>query len=166
MSTPGQRGAPLGYWGIIEGAVANRVSTQDLWSAIREATADPTNGLTGITLMDVNSLRSQAAMIRNAGAEFNRATEDLVISSQMVARAPWSRPEDARNLSPKLQVRFLHTTMKDGVLESNWRTYVHPGGAPATVGDLRSIVDRAGQMLAQDYETDHVNVDALSVLEV
>lgn len=166
MTTPGRRGAPLGYWGVIEGAVTARMSTADLWTAIREATADPTNGLSGITLMDVNRLRSSAALIRNSGAEFNRATNDLVISGKMIATAPWARPEESQRLAPKLQIRFQHTTMKDGILETNWRTYMHPGQVPATVGDLRAIVDRAGQMLAQDYETDHVNVDALSVLVV
>lgn len=166
MTTPGRRGAPLGYWGVIEAAVTNRMSTADLWSAIREATANPANGLTGITLMDVNRLRSSAALIRNSAAEFNRATDDLVISGKMIATAPWARKEESQRLAPKLQIRFLHTTLKDEIFETSWRTYMHPGPAPATVGDLRAIVDRAGQMLAQDYETDHVSVDQLSVLVV
>lgn len=166
VTQPPPRSQALGYWGAIEHAVASRASTADLWAAIRGVTADPSNKLTGISFREVNQLRSAAAGIRNAGQRLNAAEPDQVLRGNMLHTAPWARSEDQRELTPKLQVRFEHTVLNQGVPETEWRTYLHPGPAPQTVGDLRDLVDRAGRELARDYEVEHFGVGSISAMIV
>lgn len=158
--------AALTYWGVVQHAVQNKATTAELWEAIRQSAADQGWERPGVTLRGINEIRSMAAQTRNADTRLAQTDREAVLGTQHFSEAPWSRPPTDRNLSPMLQIRFEHHTIVDGELQTNWRTVIHSGILPSTVGDLYDLVDQSGEQLANDYEVDHAGYGQISVMSV
>jgi hypothetical protein len=135
----------MAYWGTVQAAVAQRATTAELWSAIRDAQANEPGGFGPVTVQGINEVRSAAAQLRNSGEAFGAAREDSTasgldrsISSDMMATAPWSSEQMALTTLADYQVRFqaLFTTPL-GEASSVMLTAKYPNGQlPATVGEL------------------------------
>lgn len=158
--------AALIYWGVVQHAVESKADTRTLWNAIRESAEAQGFDRPGVSLMGVNEIRSQAALVRNAEVALGNADRAGALQSQHIAEAPWSRPQEERNLNPMLQIRFQHHTISEGMLKTEWRTVVHSGMLPASVNDLFGLVDQSAEQLAADYEVDHAGVGRVTALSV
>lgn len=156
----------LAYWGVIERAARERMTTADLWSGIRQAAADLGLEAPGVTARGVAQLRGIAGGVQASSRNLARTDREFSLEARHVAQAPWSRPPELQNALAMHQVRFLHTTMTPTGEQSEWRTVVMTGGLPATVGDLVDAVEGDAIELARKYGGDHVGVSGLQILAV
>src|SRR5215468_6295636 len=137
--------AALAYWGTIQAGVSQRMSTADLWAAIRAAQALEPGGGGKVTIQGVNEIRSAAAQIRNASESFGNARDfadrygiDQAITSEMMSTAPWSREQQSLQTLADYQVRFeARMTSPLGTEFTQTLTALFPNGSlPATTGEL------------------------------
>jgi hypothetical protein len=156
----------LKYWPQIEFAAQSRMSTADLWSAIRDAADELGLSSPGVTANGVSTLRGLASGIQRRGEAVDRAHDSQRLTDEHMAQAPWSRPLPQQNAFPMFQVRFQHTFMQDGEERSEWRTSVFNGRLPRTAGELRAAIDMDANELASKYGSTHVGVGNLQILQV
>lgn len=137
--TPGVR-ALLGLWGPIASSAAQHLTTQDLWRTVRTAAADSGLTLAGVTIQDMNYVRSAANKTLQAQAALGRATPTQALDATMMAQSPWSPFTAASAAAPTWMVRYeaLFDTEEGPV--SQWMTssYDLTNLLPQTVGDLTS----------------------------
>lgn len=160
--TPGQK-ALLPFWGNIQSAVSQRVSTADLWAAVREASAAEGVVLRGVSATDMSGLRGLAASQRNGSQSFDTARPDQVITGQMIAQDLSSRSLQDQALAPSWIVRFEQDLNVSGRLMTVWRSSVFEGSLPITKGDLMNTLDTdAEQLLAASSG----GIDATSAVHI
>lgn len=146
--TPGQRQL-LAYWGPIQTAVAQRVSTADLWSIVRERAQAEGAALKGVSAIDMGVLRGIAAAQRNAMEAVQRGGADAVITADMIGRDISSRAQQDQNLAPKWLVRFEQDLNVGGQLVTVWRSSFFDQVLPGRTSELRQALEQdAEQMLA------------------
>lgn len=121
-------------YGLIRGAVEQRMTTADLWASIRAS------DLTA-TFSDVNTLRSFAASARNARLELASAQESHAVTGKMISIAPWAREPQSRSLAPayQLNIPYSYTDMAGNVVQDWINKTVH--ALPATVGEISALAD-------------------------
>ena len=160
--TPGQK-ALLPYWGPIQSAVSQRVSTADLWTAVREAAAAEGVTISGVSATDMSGLRGLAASQRNASANFSQAHPGDTITGSMIAQDISSRGLADQALAPSWIVRFEQDLNFEGQLRTVWRSSVFEGSLPPTVDELRNQLDLdAEQLLASSSG----GIDATSAVHI
>lgn len=163
--TPGQQ-LLLAYWGNIQSAVSQRASTQDLWSAVRDAAATEGVQLKGVSAIDMNLLRSIAAEQQRSMQTLASAPLSQAIDPSMIARDVSARDQAAQNLAPAWLVRFEHQVLVEGETVTQWRTSTFEGFLPATKADLLDQVGNDAIAMADDYGTTHVGVGAVQISAV
>jgi len=163
--TTGQRKL-LAYWGTIQSAVSQRVSTADLWAAVRDAADAEGVSLKGSTAIDMGRLRSIAGSMRNAQEQLQQGRPDQVITGSMIATDLSARPLQDQLLAPSWIVRFEHDVTVNGELQTLWRSSVFESSLPPTIGDLRSSVEADAVALADDYDVTHVGVGRMQISAV
>lgn len=157
----------MGYWGVIERAVADRLTTADLWSDIRDAADELGLESPGVTVRGVNELRRLANTIQNSGRQFERATDETGLDARMMGEAPWSRPLAEQNALGIYQVRYQHTYVTAEGPQTEWRTSVfNAADMPDTVGELRDAIGQDAQQLADKYGVSHVEFGSVQILSV
>lgn len=121
-------------YGLIRGAVEQRMSTADLWASIRAS------DLTA-TFKDVNQLRSDAASARNARMALASAMDSHAITGRMISIAPWARPPQSRSLAPSYQLNIPYSyTAINGDVVQDWINKTVTA-LPATVGEISALAD-------------------------
>lgn len=155
--SPGARRL-LGFWGVIQAGVAQRASTADLWSMVRDAAAAEGVELHGANAIDLGQLRSLAAGNRNAGEQFARAAGNLGITTEMIGTELWSRAPLEQGITPRWLVRFQQTTESEGEQSTGWRAASYLGNLPATKQQLLDELDAHAQDMAVDYDTEHIGI--------
>lgn len=163
--TPGQLKL-LAYWGPIQSAVSQRVSTADLWAAVRAEAAARGQTLTGVSAVDMNVLRSIASEQRNVASSLAAARPDQGITANMIARDVSSRPLSAQNAAPAWLVRFEHQVLIGGQEVTQWRTSTFEGFLPGTKAGLTNIITADAVALADDYQVTHVGVGSMFITAV
>lgn len=163
--TEGQRRL-LAYWGNIQAAVAERVSTAELWSRVRAAAEQEGVSLHGVGAIDMGRLRSIAAAQRGAMAALGGARRDQAITGAMIASDLSARPLQDQLLAPSWIVRFEHDIVVEGELRTVWRSSVVDGGLPATVQDLYDRVSEDAEAMAEDYDVSHAGVGRIQISAV
>jgi len=157
----------LAYWAEIEYAAANRMPTADLWRVLNDAAASLGLDSPGVTIQQVNEVRSMASGIQAASARLARLDPSYSLSDgRVVAQAPWSRSPAERQALPMYQVRFQHTVNGPNGEETQWRTSTLRGRLPRTLGDLLDAVGEDAENLADKYGGEHVGVGSLQLLSV
>ena len=135
----------MAYWGTIQGAVSDRTSTADIWSAIKDAQASQPDKFGSVTVQGVNEIRSAAAAIRNTSESLSnaRSVEESSglpqsITGKMMTTVPWSRDQQVLNTLADYQVRFeaLFTTPLGASASVMLTAKYGAGELPATVGEL------------------------------
>lgn len=168
MTTPS--GLPiraLQYWGVASGAVAARATTAEVWAAINAAAQANGQESAGLTLGDFNKLRSAAAGVRNASEYLAQGNPESVIEDAMIGSPPWARPLSEQNAAPMFQARFLHTTADDEGNESaDWRTVTFSSGLPPTLDAFHTALQQDAEALADKYNSQHVDVDSITIMRV
>lgn len=168
MTTPsGLPTKALQFWGVATGAVASRATTAEVWGAINDAAAAMGMSSPGLSLRDFNTLRSQAASVRNASERLDSGQFESQITGDMIGTPPWARDLAERNAAPMYQVRFKHDTAdSEGFITSDWRTVVFSSGLPPTLAAFHDALDQDAQALADKYNTDHVAVSSVTILAI
>ena len=126
------------YWGVIQAAAAQHMTTADLWAAIRGAAEQAGLASPGVNASDISVLRGYAgAMVRAADA-LAASEPGLGLTSSMIATAPWARPLAEQNLSPMFQATYKITGLSPtGAPVEGWLTSVfNTQTLPGTVGEL------------------------------
>ncbi len=160
--TAGQRQL-LAYWGEIQSAVSRRVSTADLWTAVRSAAEAEGVQLRGAGAIDMNLLRGLAAQQRNAMDVLQGARMGDTIVSSMIAQDISARSQQDQDLAPRWIVRFEHDVTVGGQLQTLWRSSIFEGVLPSTRSDLTSAVEADAQALADDYDVTHIGVGRIQI---
>lgn len=129
-------------YGLIRGAVEQRVSTADLWQSIRDS------GIPA-SFQQVNEYRSAAATTRNARDVFAAADSTNAITANMIGTAPWARSQSSQSLAPAYQLNIPYAaTDSEGNIVQGWVSKT-VSVLPAAVGDL---VDYASSLIS-DFDT-------------
>lgn len=154
------------YWGEIQAAASEGMTTADLWSLIQDAAEEMGLESPGVTIRGVSELRGLAGRIIASGRTFATAGPEISLSGRDWAEAPWSRPLAEQNALGIWQVRFQHTTLGPDGPETQWRTSVFTGSVPGTVGELRSALEEDAQAMATKYGVGHIGFDNVQLLVV
>lgn len=158
--------AALAYWPQIQHAAAVGMTTADMWATIRASAADLGLETPGVTVQGVSALRGIASGIERTAAGLNRAESNRRLISDMISTPPWARPPGEQRADHVYQVRFLHTTLQDGIEQADWRTITFSGRLPRTVGQLRQLAEGDAIQLARKYKGEHAGIDSLQLFAV
>jgi hypothetical protein len=164
LSPAGQRA--MTYWAQIDAAVSMKMTTADLWSAIRDAADEMGLASPGVTVQGVSEVRGVAAARVRASEHLGKLDPSMSLSNRDWSEAPWSRPAGEQAALPIFHVRYQHTTLGPEGESTTWRTSVLPGRLPGTMGDLRSILDEDTSELSRKYGVDHVAYGSIQILAV
>jgi len=151
MANPVTNPAPAGYWGIIQSAAAQRLTTAALWQQI--SAFEQAQGITrpGGLFQAVSQMRSLAVSQRRAGESFSAAAESDALTSAMIAQDINARPLGDQALSPLYVVRFEASVLTDEGQSTQWLSIMFQGTLPATKGELLDAVTDAGLDLSTGY---------------
>ncbi len=139
------------YWSEIYGGAAQRLSTSDLFSNIRDRAAELGLPSVGVGAAAISTLRGYASGMIRAAAALNSADPSAPLSSDHLAVAPWSRPVTQQNLTPIYQVGISHTVQQDdGSVTTVRNTITITGQLPPTVGELRDLLTSEAALLAAE----------------
>lgn len=153
---------PMAWWGVIQGAVRGGASTAEVWGAIREfGTA---NGLSypSDIFQQVNTMRSQAASLRNASQRLGRAAPDTALTGQLLAQLPYARSSVEQALASQYHVRVGYTARKGSETEQSYITLAY-NQLPSTVGDLYADAQVATAATVDTYGGELIGLDAIEI---
>lgn len=141
--------AILGQWGALVGAANEGLGTQAIYSALYNARVSAGLDPGAIQLRDLNPLRSMATKWRTGPQAIDRAPGSTPLSDEHIALAPWSRDQYTRNAQPLFEVRYEYLTDPALPAGEQWVTIpAEAAGMPATIGELRSMVEQHANELA------------------
>lgn len=146
------------YWGIIQSAVNERVTTADLWRVVQDAASEEGADLSGVRISDMSRIRSLAVSIRNSSEAFMNADENAAIDANMVSQNINSRSLLDQNTVPIYQVRFEQLVLEGEEANSVWRTVTYTGDLPTTKAALLDELDIGAEDLANSYGQQHVGI--------
>jgi hypothetical protein len=157
--------AAFQFYGAARGAVAQRASTADFYSALRNAGATFGAGQGGLTFGDVNAIRSAAAQERNSAERFQRMPDANAIDASQISRAPYGRSLEAQASMPIYQVGINLTTINKETGESvnRYTTAQFTGQLPATKGELLAQVQQDAQALADNYDEFYIDHSVIEI---
>lgn len=162
---PGPDGLSSGalqWFQAIWSAAAQRMSTADVWSAIRSAAEQQANYLlsaitsapispellaakanellSGLSIFDVNIMRQNAGQLISAANALNSAADETAIDASMIGRPLTALTGGPEGLPPLYRARIQYTGIDfEGNAFQDW-TSLFLSGEPTTVGDLRGRV--------------------------
>jgi hypothetical protein len=164
----------MGVWGSVTASVNERLPTQQLYGAIYNAQVDAGATPGGFTMQDLNRVRSLANGWRTAPESLSRQPDTSPLGAEQIALAPWSRDQFSRNANPLYEVRYEFQTNPALPAGTQWVTIpAEAAGMPATIGDLRSMVEQhaselaaAGSCPPQDGGEEFVGIGQILVIAV
>lgn len=169
MSTP-PRAVPLDtYWGIIQSGARARLTTAQLWSAVRHSTDRAGETLSPGSFTRMNQLRGLAGSQLRADRALARLTPDQALTGDHIALDINSRDQAQRNLGRRYRVGFdvEGTHIPTGAKVSIRLTDTFGANLPATLGELIDTLGVEAPALAQDSEVILENITGnLSIREV
>lgn len=149
--TPPQRLVLGRYWSEILGGAAQRLGTAELFTNIRARAAELGLPSVGVGASAVSTLRGYAGRMLGSARALNRAADQVALTSEHIAEAPWARPLAQQNTMPIYNVTFEHTIERlDGSIVTKFQNMTITGIPPSTVGDLRRLVESEAAILAAE----------------
>lgn len=135
------------YYGVIASASAEKVSAADLWAYISAYEEQEGISRPAGLFSAVNTMRSIAVAGRNASQILVNASDETVITANMIAQNINSRPLNEQEIAPSFTIRYEATVLTSEGEQTVWRSIIQGGNLPLTKGDL---VDLAfGKLLDQ-----------------
>jgi len=151
MANPVTNPTPGGYWGVVQAAAQQKLTTAALWQSISDfETAQGITRPAGL-FQAVSAMRSLAVSQRVASGVFGKAGESDALTSDMISQAYNARSPGDQALSPFYVVRFEVNTLTDIGESTQWLTFMYPGGLPATKGEVISDITGAGLDMSTGY---------------
>lgn len=147
-------------WGVVQRAVNERLTTQQLWNDLYSAWESDPNDIPRPSWGAVNELRSLAATIRNGAEAFQRADPDAAFTWQMAPLDINARDPETRALFPEYLTRFDMTYLTDTGEEVTSTKTMRGTWAPGmTVEDVIGETNEAAEGLALEYGIELISVD-------
>lgn len=140
MANPVTTPAPAGYWGVIQSAAAQRLTTAALWQQI--AAFEQAQGIerpAGL-FTAVSQMRSLAVGQRIAATALQQAAGEVALTAAMISRDINARPLDQQALAPLYVIRYEATVLTGEGQSTQWLSIMQHGSLPATKGDLIDMV--------------------------
>lgn len=156
---------PMAWWGTIQAAVSERLTTAEVWDRIQARSAELGLPTPPTMFLAVNEIRSQAAQLRNASERLSAAPATDAITSSLLAPLPYGNlggSADPRTFD----VRVNYTAVRTGVEESDYITLRYTGGLPATVGELRDEAELVATSLVEGYGANLTGIGAIQIGEL
>lgn len=163
--TPGQTRA-LQYWGPIEAGTLKGENTQQIWQRIHNQAEALGYDKPGVTARDIAFLRSQAVESRTAREHLNRLGPDDLIDGQAFGTAPWARGLHEQNVLERVQVRFEHKIVTDGVESTVWRTSLFTGSMPRSKRELELALEGDAANMAAEYGVGNGGIGDYSIVRL
>lgn len=139
------------YWGIVNSAAAEKLTTAQLWDQIRgfeqEQGVSRPQGL----FQAVSSMRSLAVSQRVARDALTGLGADAAILAEHIAQDISSRPPGEQALAPAYQIRFKATVLTGAGTQDRWLTIINNGLLPATKGELTTLVASSAIDMSTGY---------------
>ena len=152
----------LGFFGSILGSAYERATTAEVWAGIQSAATSVAASIvgipvsmaqygtrvaeiaaqltSGITIQDVNQLRSIAGQMVSARNTLASASSEWAIDSSMIGNFPVMGTGPGTGLPQSYNIRITYTSAdSEGNLSSSAFT-IHTDQLPETVGDLNDMV--------------------------
>jgi hypothetical protein len=136
----------LQYWGVLLSTAAQRLTTAQIWADVKSAANSAGNNLAGVTIQDMNFLRSATNSLLNAASILSKAADDATIEAAMISRAPWASLQQGDSLVPEWSVRYAVNIEGPEGAFVQWMTDRYVGSLPATVGELRDQLGDAADV--------------------
>lgn len=154
------------FFGTILAGAAGGLTTQQLWSTVQGVASEQLGqGLSGVSIMDMNVLRGLAGAQLNAAQQFARASPVQAITPQMWANEIDQRSWAERQAAPQWIVRFEHTfTGESGMEETAWRTTVWDQ-LPETKAALLDTLESDAEGLSDSYGVASLGVGSVMITQ-
>lgn len=163
---PGRVTVPLAFWGVVQGQVAQRASTADLWAAIEARATELGVPLPAGMFQAVNELRSAGVQLRESSARLSGAPGENAITSDYIASLPYG-PSRAPAAPRTFDVRVNYTSVKAGEPNEGYiRLLYDSASLPGTVGELRAEAFDVASALVESYGESFVNMGDLEIGEL
>ena len=161
---PGPIASPMAWWGRIQGGVSERATTAEIWDAIRNLAAQENIRLPSDMFLQVNTMRSQAAALRNASEALGRASASTPLTSTFLAPLPYGRTAVEQTLAPAYHVRVEYLARRGNETDHSYVTLDYSGGQlPATVGELYGDAQVATAGLVDTYGGELIELGAIQI---
>lgn len=151
MASPVTNPGPLGYWGIIQAASEQRLTTAALWQSI--SAYEQAQGISrpaGL-FQAVSQLRSLAVSQREAAGTLAKAGDADALTADMISQAVNARPLGEQSLAPNYIARVEVSVLTNEGASTQWLSVMFQGGLPTTKGDLIDQVTQAAAGMATGY---------------
>lgn len=144
MATPVTNPGPQGYWGVIQSAAFQKLTTAELWQAISDFEAS--QGITRPAGMfaAVSAMRALAVAQRVASTLLAKATGQQVIDASMIAQDINARPLNEQSIAPAYRVRYQATVITPEGPDTVWQTAMFRNYLPSTKEDLLNQITVTG----------------------
>jgi hypothetical protein len=158
--------AAMPYWRDIDYAAAEKLTTEDMWTMIKDRAEEYGLSSPGVSAVGVAQLRGLATGLQRSTTAFERLADTRSLPGRFWTQAPWARSRAEQRALPKFNVRFQHTFTRNGETVTEWRTSVFETKPPRNVGELRAMVQGDAINLARKYGAEHIGISDLQLLIV
>lgn len=155
------------WWNVITNAASQGLSAAQAVSTVSSILKGEGVQLSFADNTAIAQLYGYARRIENAGTAFTAADSGKFIDSNMIADAPWARPEAEQATYPIYNVKFTYTYLDaSGNTQTTTKTSVFRDGLPQTVGDLTSAVLDDAEAMANKYGHTLLSADPFQIQAV
>lgn len=124
------------YWGVIQSAVYQGATTQDVWAALHDAASNLGMPSVGADAIQVGQLVSLAAKMRNAMGKLTNAAPGTPITTDMIGTDITAATRGLTNLAQQYQTRYLIEFQTSTGVVQEWRSSQIFDTLPDSVDDL------------------------------
>jgi hypothetical protein len=154
----------MAWWGRIQGGVSERATTAEIWDAIRSLAQQEGLKLPSDMFLQVNTMRAQAAALRNASERLGRAGASAPLTSEFIAGLPYARTATEQTLAPRYHVRVNYVARRGAETEHSYITLDYTGGLlPSTVGQLYQDATTMTASLVDTYGGELIDLAAIEI---
>ena len=141
----------LQWFGTILSAAFQRETTAQIWQDLQDAAASLGQTLSGVTLQDVNQMRSIAGSYVSAAGNLAASDPANQIDSSMIGTWPSNITGPGTGLDQQYLARYQFTVSDaEGNLTSSWLT-LSGVSVDQTVEDLQGTIQTEAEAQAEAY---------------
>jgi hypothetical protein len=139
------------YWGIINSAAAERLTTAQLWDQIRGFEQEQGISRPQGLFRAVSAMRSLATSQRVARDALTSLPAEAAILAQHISPEINARPPGEQALAPAYNIRFKASVLTGEGIQDRWLTIINTGLLPATKGELTSLIASSAIDMSTGY---------------
>lgn len=162
----GLTGEQLSYFGAIQARSRQRLTTAEVWEAVKDEAARRGEPLPAGMFQAVNQLRAQATALRNASDRLARAGQNEAILADHLAPLPYGHNPSASGGPRVFDVRVHYTAVRQGLDVQDYVTLRYTGGLPATVGELQQEAFDVTSSLVEGYGASFGDITGIEIGEL